>query len=66
MEKYIYILKMIITKQLADIFLKYVVLQFGILKSIVFNQDFIFISAFWLQLYYCLKIQKKLNIIFYL
>ena len=51
-----------LTKVIIDVIIRY----YGLLDSIINNTGLLFISNFWLLLYYFLDIKKKLFIIFYI
>ncbi len=50
---------------LAEVIIDMVVRYHGVLKSIVMDQVLLFISKFWLLLYYFLGIKKKLSTAFH-
>jgi len=65
MAKYIPVLKTITAEQLADVFIRNIVSQFGIPEGIVSDRGSVFTSAFWSQLCYCLRIKRRLSTAFH-
>jgi len=63
--KYISTSKTLTAVELANIFFKKIICQYDISKEIVLNRDSIFISSYWSEIYYQIKIKCRLNIIFY-
>ena len=65
MAIYLLIIITITIVELAELFFKYVVCRFSILKSIILNRGFLFTSAFWSEIYYYIKIKRRLSTAFY-
>ena len=66
MTLYLPIVKIITVTKLADLFLNKVVRRFRTPRGIISDYSSIFISRFWLKLYFTIKIKYRLNIAFYL
>ncbi len=66
MACYILIIKEINAVKLIKLFILYIIKDFGIPVGITSDRGLIFISEFWLILYFYLKVKRRLNIIFYL
>ena len=65
MAIYIFIRKIIIAAVLATLFMNRIVCKFGIFKGIVTDWGSLFISSFWSEFYYMLKIKRKLSTAFH-
>ena len=66
MTRYISINIILKTHELEDLFINELFFhETDVLIKIVLNKDFLFISDYWLELYYYLKIKQQLNIAFY-
>ena len=66
MALYLPIVKTITITELADLFLNKVVRRFRAPRGIISNYSSIFTSKFWLELYFTIKIKRRLSIAFYL
>ena len=62
---YILVTKTINAKNLVEIFIRELVRIHDLLKSIIIDKDFVFISKYWSILCYALKIKRKLSIAFH-
>ena len=63
---YLLIKKTLTTIKLTELFFKEVALKYKIFNNIIIDRNSLFISAFWLKVYFYLKIKQRLNIVFYL
>jgi hypothetical protein len=63
---YLPIVKTITITELTDLFLNKVVHRFRAPRGIISNYSSIFTSKFWLELYFTIKIKRRLSIAFYL
>ena len=66
MALYLLIVKTITATKLADLFLNEVVRRFKIPRGIISNRGSIFTSKFWSELYFTIKIKRRLSTAFYL
>jgi hypothetical protein len=62
---YLPIVKTITITKLADLFLNEVVRYFRAPRGIIFNCGSLFTSKFWLELYFAIRIKRRLSIAFY-
>ena len=65
MTIYLFIKFTIIIFQICDLLLNKIFLQYESSNDIVLNKKNLFTNEFWLTLYYCAKIKRRLNIAFY-
>jgi len=65
MALYLPIVKTITVTKLADLFLNKVVRRFRAPRGIISNYNSIFTSEFWLELYFTIKIKRRLSTAFY-
>ena len=66
MALYLPIVKTITITELANLFLNKVVCYFKTPRGIISNYSSIFISEFWSELYFTIKIKYRLSTAFYL
>jgi len=65
MTQYISISKTLTAMQLADIFFEKIVCRYRALKEIVSDRGSIFTSSYWSEVYYQMKIKRRLNTAFH-
>ena len=65
MALYLPIVKTITITKLINLFLDKVVRHFITPRGIISNYSSIFTSKFWLELYFAIKIKRRLSIAFY-
>ena len=66
MTFYIFVKSTWSIKNLANVLFNKIFLIFFKIKEIVFNRDALFTNDYWFALCYCIRIKRKLNIVFYL
>jgi hypothetical protein len=66
MALYLPIVKTITITKLIDLFLNKVVRRFRAPRGIISNRGSLFTSKFWLELYFTIRIKRRLSIAFYL
>ena len=55
----------IIIIELVELFFKHVVYRFSTPKNIILDRGSLFISAFWSEVYYYIKVKRRLSTAFY-
>jgi hypothetical protein len=65
MTFYISVTKKIIAIELAKIIFDHVMLKYDASKDVVSNREFVFMSAYWTDICYHMKMKRRLNIVFY-
>ena len=65
MMRYLSITKKINVFDLEQLLMKEIFLRFDSLEDIVTNRDSVFMSAFWSQVCYQIKIKRRLSTVFY-
>ena len=66
MMRYIYIIKTITAVELTELFFNEILCWYKVLKGIVSDRESVFISAFWSEICYYLKMKCRLNTAFHL
>ncbi len=66
MARYILTTKEINAAELAELFMLYVVKDFGVPSGITSDKGLVFTSKFWASLCFYLKVRQRLNTAFYL
>ncbi len=66
MMHYLFTKKTLTVVKLTELFFKQIALRYEISNDIIINKDSLFISAFWLEICYHVKMKQQLSIIFYL
>jgi len=65
MTRYLFTKKTLTVVELAELFFEKIVLKYEISNDIVIDRDYLFISAFWSEICYHVKMKRWLSIIFY-
>jgi hypothetical protein len=65
MTFYIFVTKKIIAIKLTKIIFDHVMLKYDASKNVVSNKEFVFTDAYWTDIYYHMKMKRRLNIIFH-
>jgi hypothetical protein len=65
MTFYIFVTKKIIIVELTKIIFDHVILKYNASKNVVSNKEFVFTNAYWTNIYYHMKMKKRLNIVFH-
>ena len=64
MTHYIFAKSMWLIENLIDVLFDKILLIFFEIKKIVFNREMMFTNDYWLALCYCIRVIRKLNIVF--
>ncbi len=65
MTRYLSMKKTLTVIELTELFFEKIALRYEILNDIIINKDNLFISAFWSEICYHVKIKQRLSIVFY-
>lgn len=65
MTRYLPTNKTITAERLADLFFEEIIYRFNTSIEIVTDWDFVFTSAYWSELCYCMKVKRRLSIAFH-
>jgi hypothetical protein len=65
MTFYIFVTKKITIVELTEIIFNHVMLKHDVSKNVVSNREFVFTSAYWINICYQMKIKRRLNIVFH-
>jgi hypothetical protein len=65
MTFYIFVTKKITIVELTKIIFDHVMLKYDVSKNVVSNKEFVFTNAYETNIYYHMKMKKRLNIIFH-
>jgi hypothetical protein len=65
MTFYIFVTKKIIAIELTKIIFDQMMFKYDASKKIVSNKEFVFMSAYWTNICYHMKMKKRLNIVFH-
>ena len=65
MMRYLFIKKTLTVIKLTKLFFEKIVLKYEISNDIIINKDSLFISAFWSEICYHVKMKRRLSIIFH-
>jgi hypothetical protein len=55
----------IIVVELTKIIFNHVMFKYDASQNVVSNREFVFINVYWTNIYYHIKIKRRLNIFFY-
>jgi hypothetical protein len=65
MTFYIFVTKKITIVKLTKIIFDHVMFEYDVSKDVISNREFVFTNAYWTNIYYHMKLKKRLNIVFY-
>jgi hypothetical protein len=65
MTFYIFVTKKIIAIELTKIIFDHVMFKYDASKDVVSNREFVFTSAYWINICYHMKMKKRLSIVFH-
>jgi hypothetical protein len=65
MTLYIFVTKKITIVELTKIVFDHVMFKYNVSKNVVSNKEFVFTNAYWINIYYHMKIKRRLNIVFH-
>ncbi len=65
MTRYLFMKKTLTIVKLAELFFKKIVLKYEISNDIIINKNSLFISAFWSEICFHVKMKQWLSIIFH-
>ncbi len=65
MTRYLSMKKTLTVIELTELFFEKIALRYEILNDIIINKDNLFISAFWSEICYHVKMKRRLSIVFY-
>jgi hypothetical protein len=66
MTFYIFVTKKFTIVELTKIIFDHVMLKYNVSKDIISNKEFVFMNAYWANIYYHMKMKRWLNIVFHL